>query len=323
VSLRLTSHAALGAAILIALTSCSTGSGGGEGAGDVAQPVAARPAPMPAPAPAPAPVALPDPTPTPTAPPARTAFTYNGELEQGGWIRGQVPSNTRSARLGEQTIRFDEDGRFFGAFDRDQGAQIDLVATLEDGRTISTPLTIRPRDWNLENINAPYRAGRSSAEFQRLRGKEVAQIVAARAMDTGAEGWRQDFIWPVTGRISGRFGSQRVYQGKPGPYHSGLDIAPGAGVPYVAPADGVVTLVAQDPFTLEGRLLMIDHGMGLNSAFLHSATIVVREGQRVRQGQFLGTVGATGRATGPHLHWSLKWQDSRLDPLLFLGPMTD
>ena len=84
-----------------------------------------------------------------------------------------------------------------------------------------------------------------------------------------------------------------------------------------------VTLVAQDPFTLEGRLLMIDHGMGLNSAFLHSATIVVREGQRVKQGQYLGTIGATGRATGPHLHWSLKWQDSRLDPLLFVGPMPD
>ena len=161
------------------------------------------------------------------------------------------------------------------------------------------------------------------AEFERLRGKEVAQIVAAREKQTGADGWRQDFIWPVTGRISGRFGSQRVYQGKPGPYHTGLDIAPGAGVPYVAPADGVVTLVAQDPFTLEGNLLMIDHGMGLNSAFLHSATIVVREGQTVRQGQYLGTIGATGRATGPHLHWSLKWQDSRLDPLLFLGPMPD
>ncbi|ALG59982.1 MULTISPECIES: M23 family metallopeptidase [Citromicrobium] len=305
--------AATGASLAILLGSCSAPRGAG-GPREVVQPVAA-----PTPSPTPRPVATPTPAPTP----ARTTFAFRGELEQGGWIRGQVPSNTRSARLGDQPLRFDEDGNFFGAFDRDQGPQIELVATLENGRTISSPLTIRPRDWKLEYINAPYRAGRSSAEFQRLRETERAQIVAARAQETGADGWRQDFIWPVTGRISGRFGSQRVYQGKPGPYHSGLDIAPGAGVPYVAPADGVVTLVAQDPFTLEGRLLMIDHGMGLNSAFLHSATIVVREGQRVKQGQYLGTIGATGRATGPHLHWSLKWQDSRLDPLLFVGPMPD
>ena len=313
-SLRPTKPAAVtAAALMVLLGSCSTPDGPGAPR-EVVQPVAAQ---SPSPTPTPKPAATPTPAPTP----ARTTFSFRGELEQGGWVRGQVPSNTRSARLGEQSLRFDEDGNFFAAFDRDQGPQIELVATLEDGRTISSPLMIEPRDWQLEYINTPYRAGQSSAEFQRLRETERAQIVAARAQDTGADGWRQDFIWPVTGRISGRFGSQRVYQGKPGPYHSGLDIAPGAGVPYVAPADGVVTLVAQDPFSLEGRLLMIDHGMGLNSAFLHSATIIVREGQKVRQGQYLGTVGATGRATGPHLHWSLKWQDSRLDPLLFVGPM--
>ncbi|MBD60088.1 MAG: peptidase [Citromicrobium sp.] len=304
-------------AILLVTGSCSTGSAVDAGPREVVQPIADKAAPTPAPS------ATPTPSPSPSTAPARTTFVYDGALEQGGWIRGKVPSNTRQARLGDQPLTFAEDGSFFAAFDRDQGPSIELIATLDNGRTISSPLTIAPRDWQLEHINAPYRAGRSSAEFQRLREGELAQIVAARAKETGAQGWRQDFVWPVTGRISGRFGAQRVYQGKPGPYHSGLDIAPGAGVPYVAPADGVVTLVATDPFTLEGKLLMIDHGMGLNSAFLHSATIVVREGQKVRQGQFLGTIGATGRTTGPHLHWSLKWRDSRLDPLLFLGPMPD
>ncbi len=313
-SLRLFATGAASLAILATCGSCSTGSAEADGPREVVQPIVDRPAPVPAPTP------TPTPTPKPTTP-ARTTFTFHGELEQGGWIRGVVPSNTRSARLGEQQIDFAEDGSFFAAFDRDQGPQTELVATLEDGRTIASPLTIRPREWKLEYINAPYRAGRSSAEFERLRGGELEQIAAARATETGAQGWRQDFIWPVTGRISGRFGSQRIYQGKPGPYHSGLDIAPGAGVPYVAPADGVVTLVAQSPFTLEGNLLMIDHGMGLNSAFLHSASIAVHEGQKVHQGQLLGTIGATGRATGPHLHWSLKWRDSRLDPLLFVGPM--
>ena len=313
-NLRLANTGAGSIAVLMALGSCTSGADDGEPLREVAQPLPQATAPAPT-----ATIRVPPPAPVT----ARTTFTYDGELEQGGWIRGKVPSNTRSARLEGQEIGFDDDGRFFAAFDRDQGPRAALVATLKDGRTVASELTIAPRDWDLEYVNVPYRAGRSSAEFRRLREGEIAQIVAARAQETGAEGWRQDFIWPATGRISGRFGSQRVYQGKPGPYHSGLDIAQPTGTPYKAPADGVVTLVAQDPFTLEGNLLMIDHGMGLNSAFLHSATIVVREGQRVRQGQYLGTIGATGRATGPHLHWSLKWRDSRLDPLLFLGPMPD
>ena len=144
---------------------------------------------------------------------------------------------------------------------------------------------------------------------------------SARAVETGSQGWRQSFLWPAAGRISGRFGSQRVYRGKPGSYHSGLDIAGGGGTTYVAPADGVVVLAAAEPFTLEGHLLIIDHGMGLNSAFLHSSELLVREGDRVTRGQPIGRIGATGRATGPHLHWALMWRGMRLDPLLFVGPM--
>ena len=156
-----------------------------------------------------------------------------------------------------------------------------------------------------------------------LRRPELARIEAAREVESNTDGWRQHFIWPVKGRISGRFGSQRIYRGgEAGSYHSGLDITTGeSGTPYVAPADGVVVLAAQSPFTLEGNLLMIDHGHGLNSAFLHSSRLAVHEGDRVKQGQVVGYIGMTGRATGPHLHWSLKWRDARLDPLLFVGPM--
>jgi murein DD-endopeptidase MepM/ murein hydrolase activator NlpD len=89
---------------------------------------------------------------------------------------------------------------------------------------------------------------------------------------------------------------------------------------FVAPADGVVVLAAADPFTLEGRLLIVDHGAGLNSAFLHCSALLVSEGDRVRQGQPIGRVGMTGRATGPHLHWSIKWREARLDPILLAGP---
>ena len=264
-----------------------------------------------------APVHAPSPTPTPSRP---AVVTFDGDLEQGGWMRGTVPGGTREAMLGEETLTFDDEGRFFAAFDRDAPAATTLTARLADGRMIESPLTIAPRAWNIEHINAARTPGGASAAFMKIRQPELDAIWDARLKDTGSTGWTQDFIWPVTGRISGRFGSQRVYRGEPGSYHSGIDIAPGNGVPYVAPADGVVVL-AVEGYSLEGNLLIIDHGQGLNSAFLHSSRLYVKEGDRVRQGQHIGDVGSSGRATGPHLHWSLKWRNARLDPLLFTGPM--
>ena len=273
------------------------------------------------------PVVTPPPTsppapPTPSRPSGPATFVIDGAFEQGGWIRGQAPAGAVSARLGAQELVLDRDGRFFAAFDRDALASAELVATLADGERITSPLAVAPRAWNIEHVNIARRAGGASAAFMERRRPELERIAAARAAEAESEGWRQDFVWPLTGRISGRFGSQRVYRGEPGSYHSGIDIATGeSGTPFVAPADGVVTLATDTPFSLEGYLLIIDHGQGLNSAFLHLSDIAVREGQQVKQGQMLGRIGASGRATGPHLHWSLKWRDARLDPLLFTGPM--
>ena len=290
------------------------------GAGLAALASCVAPDPTPPPVEVVQPVATATPRPTPSGP---TTFIYSGELTQGGWIRGQAPAGTVSARLDDQALALDAAGRFFAAFDRDAGATAMLVARLADGRTIESPLAISPRAWDIERVDLARMQGRTTEEFWRVREPELARIEAARARDHDVGGWRQDFVWPVKGRISGRFGSQRIYRGgEAGSYHSGLDIATGeSGTPYVAPADGVVVLAAENPFTLEGLLLIIDHGGGLNSAFLHSSRLVVREGETVRRGQHIGDIGATGQATGPHLHWSLKWRDMRLDPLLFLGPM--
>lgn len=280
-----------------------------------------KPAPAPAPVTVTVTVAQPLPLPSPPAP-GPTTFLYQGELTQGGWLRGQVPAGTISATLNGNGLAFDAGGRFFAAFDRDAAPTALLRSVLADGRAIESPLVVSPRAWDIEHINASPTANVPSAEFTARRQPELARIAAARRVETGGTGWRQAFVWPVTGRISGRFGSQRVYRGEPGSYHSGIDIATGAsGTPYVAPADGVVVLAAEAPFTLEGNLLIIDHGMGLSSAFLHSSELLVREGEAVRQGQTIGRIGATGRATGPHLHWGLTWRGARLDPLLFTGPM--
>lgn len=268
------------------------------------------------------PVRDPAPAPGATSGPSRVgAFVFDGQLTQGGWIRGQVPAGTVSARLGEQALAFDGGGRFFAAFDRDAGPVSTLTARLGNGQAVESALAISPRAWDIEHINASPTANVPSAEFQARRRPELERIAAARQLETGSQGWQQTFIWPASGRISGRFGSQRVYRGEPGSYHSGLDIAGGSGTAYVAPADGVVVLATEAPFTLEGKLLIVDHGMGLSSAFLHSSELLVHEGEAVRQGQVLGRIGMTGRATGPHLHWGLMWRGARLDPLLFVGPM--
>ena len=249
-------------------------------------------------------------------------FRLDGPLMQGGAVTGTAPAGTIALHLGGQAVPVDADGRFLVAFDRDAAPVARLSARLADGRAIERQLTIMPRDWRIERVNAPLRPTRSTEAFLALRKPELEAIAAARATATDAQGWRQRFIWPRTGRISGLFGSQRIYQGQPGAYHGGVDVTGVTGAPVVAPADGVVILAAVDkPFTLEGHLLMIDHGHGLNSAFLHLSRIDVKPGDHVSRGQRIGAVGATGRATGPHLHWGMKWHDARIDPLLIAGPM--
>lgn len=260
-----------------------------------------------------------------TTPVARAAdrFVFQAsEPTQGGWLRGLAPAGATTVTFDGRPLPLAADGSFFAAFDRDAGREAQLVARLANGRTVSETIAVSPRAWQIEHINVARRPGGASESFMARRAPELARINAARRVDHDIDGWRQQFIWPVKGRISGRFGAQRIYRGEPGSYHSGIDIATGeSGTPFVAPADGVVVLAAESPFTLEGHLLMIDHGNGLNSAFLHCSKLAVREGDVVRQGQYVGNIGATGRATGPHLHWGLKWRDARLDPLLFTGPM--
>jgi murein DD-endopeptidase MepM/ murein hydrolase activator NlpD len=242
-------------------------------------------------------------------------FALTGQASQGGWLRGRVPAGTRSLRLDALAVPIADDGAFLIAFDRDAGPSA-LLAT----ETLSRTLAIAPRAWQIEHVDAPmHPPGMPDAEFARVRAGELAQIAAARAHDTGATGWRQTMVRPAAGPISGRFGAQRVFRGVPAAYHSGLDLAAGAGSPIHAPADGTVVLAAQVPFTLEGHLVIIDHGMGLNSAMLHARALSVTVGMALRQGQPIGEVGMTGRATGPHLHWSLTWHGRRLDPLLFLA----
>lgn len=251
----------------------------------------------------------------------RTGFeAIEGEFTQGGWVRGKAPGGATTVMLGDTAVPVGEDGSFFAAFDRDAGQLATLTATLGNGETLDKALAIAPRDWQISHVSVSRGRGNDLDAWWKKREPEYNAIQEARAQRTGAEGWKQDFIWPVQGRITGYFGRQRVYAGEPGPYHSGIDVAANTGTPLVAPADGVIVL-ARTGFSLEGGIVIVDHGAGLNSAFIHLSEVPVTEGQKVKQGQLIARVGSTGRSTGPHMHWSLMWGESRIDPLLMTGPM--
>jgi murein DD-endopeptidase MepM/ murein hydrolase activator NlpD len=250
-------------------------------------------------------------------------FAFVGSFSQGGMVVGTAPAGTTALTLDGAPIPLASDNRFLIAFGRDHAAAATLVATRGDGGTIVDPLTIAPGVYRIEALPIP-KYQQPEAEFLKLRAGELDQIKAARAIAATAQsdGWRQAFRWPAIGRVSGAFGAQRVYNGEKGSFHSGEDIAVPTGTPVRAPADGVVILAATgDPFTLEGHLLMVAHGMGLDSAFLHLSHIDVKAGDIVHQGQVIGESGMTGRATGPHLHWALTWRGERIDPKLVTPPM--
>jgi hypothetical protein len=257
--------------------------------------------------------------PAPSA--AAAAIEIEGQAVQGGIVRGRAPAGTLALSLGGAPVPLAPNGRFVLGFDRDHPGEARLDARLRDGSTVERRISVAPRSWRIEHVGIARRpAGVTDEAYRRRRESELARIRAARAVRSDVDGWSQVFLWPAHGRISSRFGSQRVYRGVPAAYHSGVDVAAGAGAPVVAPADGVVVLAGPPAFSLEGNLVILDHGMGLNSAFLHLATSAVVVGQLVRRGERIGTVGATGRATGPHLHWSLSWNGARLDPELAAAP---
>lgn len=250
---------------------------------------------------------------------APSSFWMSAGAVQGGLVIGRAPGGARTVLFNGVELPLTPEGFFLLGFDRDAEKSASLVALFSDGRKLDQIIAVALGNWRIENVAAnPTGGAKTSAEFQARRGAELARINAARAIRSNGNGWRQEFVRPVAGRISGLFGAQRIYNGTPGSYHSGMDIAAATGTNFVAPADGIVTLAATDAFTLEGHLLMLDHGMGLNSAFLHCSALLVKEGDFVRQGQVIGRVGATGRASGPHLHWGMKWNSARVDPKLLV-----
>ncbi len=275
-------------------------------------------------APAPEPVVPPAPPPPP--PPVETildgSFDFRGAIVQGGLAVGQAPAGAVSVTLDGRPTRLDAQGRFLVGFGRDASPDALVEARLADGTRVRQALKVAPREWRIERIPQLAQSSTPNPEYEKLRSEEVARIAAARAVTSDATGWTQRFAWPARGRISGVYGSQRILGGVPRNPHAGVDIARPTGTPVASPADGIIVLASPPRFSLEGNLLIIDHGNRLFSSFLHLSRIDVKVGDVVRQGQPVGAIGMTGRATGPHLHWAMSWGDVRIDPQLLVPPMT-
>lgn len=235
-----------------------------------------------------------------------------GRAEQGGIMRGRVPQATSLLTLDGKPVAIAVDGRFVIGFGRDAGPVASLVWTVA-GQPVQRAIPVAPRAWRVQSLPTLPPRPVPDAEFEARRPAELARIAAARTEISSVEGWRRRFTAPAIGPITGIYGSQRILAGTPVAPHAGLDIGAAEGAPVLAPADGVVRL-AEGPFTLEGNLVLIDHGMGLVSALLHLSRIDVQVGAAVRRGEAVGAVGRTGRATGAHLHWGVTWTDVRVDP---------
>ncbi len=237
--------------------------------------------------------------------------------QQGAMVIGRTASGNR-VKLEGRALRVSADGVFVFAIARDADKPAALEIIWFDDVTEWTHVDVTPRDWPIEKINGvPPATVNPPPEIAARIAREQSSVAAVRTRDDAREDFAQPFIWPVQGRISGRFGNQRVYNGTPKTPHSGMDIAAANGTAVKAPAAGIVTFASPSLY-LTGGTVVIDHGAGVSSNFLHLSRIDVKVGDRVKQGQVFAAVGATGRATGPHLHWGMNWFDVRIDPLLVL-----
>jgi murein DD-endopeptidase MepM/ murein hydrolase activator NlpD len=271
---------------------------------------------LPTPAQQRAATALPPPTTLRDAADVR-GIVFPTSVSQGAMVIGKVPAGS-VVRYADRSLLVTPYGSVVFGVGRDEQGPLQVSVQPPNAPAKTIDIAVTTRDWPIENINGvpPATVNPPKAIAERI-ASEQARVSAARTRDDDRTGFAQTFIWPVQGRISGRFGNQRVYNGTPKSPHSGMDIAVPTGTPVKAPADGVISF-ADPGLYLTGGTVLLDHGHGISSNFLHLSRIYVKVGDSVKQGDVIAAVGATGRVTGPHLHWGMSWFETRIDPLLVL-----
>jgi murein DD-endopeptidase MepM/ murein hydrolase activator NlpD len=251
---------------------------------------------------------------------AQQGVTLQGSESQGGLYVGKAAPGAR-VMFNAKALKVGPHGEFVFGFDRDAEPGDTLVVTWPDGRRFEKAFVPDKRKYDIQRVDGvPGKTvNPDPADLKRIEQDNIA-VGKARAVHSDRTDFAAGFQWPLLGRISGVFGSQRIYNGEPRQPHYGVDVAAPVGTLVRAPAAGKVTLAHKDMF-FSGGTLMIDHGHGLSSTFLHLSAILVPVGQEVKPGDVIAKVGATGRATGPHLDWRMNWFGRRVDPQLLVLPM--
>ena len=240
-----------------------------------------------------------------------------GEMTQGSLIRGQVPVG-HQVWLNDKPLKISADGYFAFGFGRDAKLKQQLKWLDNKGVEHIKPLKLQARTYDIQRIEGiPSKYVSPPKEVSERIKLDNRQISKVRTLDDERTDFYQDFIWPAAGPISGVYGSQRVFNGTPKRPHFGVDVAAPTGTSVYAPADGIVTLFVADMY-YSGGTMIIDHGHGVSSTFLHLSQGHVEAGTTVKQGDLVAEIGATGRATGPHLDWRINWFKERLDPALLV-----
>jgi murein DD-endopeptidase MepM/ murein hydrolase activator NlpD len=245
------------------------------------------------------------------------ALELRGELTQGSLVRGELTPGS-AVWLNDEAVKVLPDGKFVVGFGRDAKLTQHLRWQTPNGETHTRELTLTGREYPTQYIEGVPQAMVTPPDSVLARIKDDNWRVAkARKTSSERADFAARFIWPAEGPITGVYGSQRVFNGVPKRPHYGVDVGAPTGTQVIAPAGGKVTLAHPDLY-YSGGTIIIDHGLGVNSTFLHLSKLTVEPGEMVKQGQKIGEIGATGRATGPHLDWRINWFSERLDPALLV-----
>jgi len=246
----------------------------------------------------------------------------DGDAVPGGLIIGHTQPGDQ-VEIDGRAVRVSSDGEFLVGFGRDAVDEAQLTITHPNGKKSTRVIHIGTRDYRIQHIEGlPQEKVTPPEEVLTRIREEGARVAEARSRDDSRTDFTNGFVWPLKGRITGVYGSQRILNGEPRRPHFGVDVAAPVGTPVVAPAGAIVSFADPDLYFSGGTLIM-DHGHGLSSTFIHLSRILVEEGQRVGQGDIVAEVGMTGRATGPHLDWRMNLFDIRLDPQRLPEPMSN
>ena len=244
------------------------------------------------------------------------AIEFQGKFIQGHFILGKTNSQAK-VFVGKKEVKVSQDGFFVFGVDRDR--KFDLTFTkIEDNKKTKIIKKVLKRKYNIQRIDglAENKVTPPESVYKRIK-KENNAIGEARAINSDLIFFKEKFIMPVEGIISGVYGSQRILNGKPRWPHYGIDIAAKLGTMIKSSGAGIVTMAEDDLYYTGGTIIM-DHGHGISTIYSHLENVLVSVGDKINQGDVIGTVGSTGRSTGPHLDFRINWFQTRLDPMSVL-----